>query len=89
MNTMLAAAAVLLGLVRLLNGTHGWRRQLREKDDLAALWACQSSAGKALRRFYRFLPSDPRCRFCLGPFGGLGRVLGLRPSPKNPNFCPG
>jgi len=40
-----------------------------------------------IRRFYRFLPSDPRCRFCLVPFGGVGKALRIKPSAKNPNFC--
>src|SRR5262249_22614574 len=31
--------------------------------------------------------SDPRCRFCLVPFGGLGKLLGIKPSRKNPDFC--
>ncbi len=41
----------------------------------------------SIRRFYRFLPSDPRCRFCLIPFSGVGSLLRIEPSRKNPNFC--
>lgn len=41
----------------------------------------------SIRRFYRFLPSDPRCRFCLVPFAGLGKIFRIEPSRKNPNFC--
>lgn len=37
------------------------------------------------------LPGAPRCVGCLIPFGGLGgpvtKVMGRRPSRKNPNFC--
>ncbi|MDP3727698.1 MAG: adenylate/guanylate cyclase domain-containing protein [bacterium] len=43
------------------------------------------------RRFFKLLPSHPRCRFCNAPFGAPGRLisslLGKRPSRKNPNFC--
>jgi adenylate cyclase len=43
------------------------------------------------RRVFRYLPSEPRCKVCNNPFGGLaGRVLaaaGFTPSRKNPNLC--
>src|SRR5262249_3219354 len=43
------------------------------------------------RRGFRYLPSEPRCKVCSNPFGGLaGRVLaaaGFTPSRKNPNLC--
>lgn len=43
------------------------------------------------RRVFRHLPSEPRCKGCNNPFGGLGgRVMGLagfRPSRKNPLLC--
>jgi adenylate cyclase len=43
------------------------------------------------RRVYRLIPSGPRCKICLAPFGGIGRplmrLLGSHPSSKNPNFC--
>jgi adenylate cyclase len=39
----------------------------------------------------RRLPSDPRCRLCLAPFGGAGgrimRRFGFGPSRKNPTLC--
>ena len=39
----------------------------------------------------RHLPSDPRCRLCRAPFGGIGgrvmRRLGYGPSRKNPTLC--
>ena len=85
----LAVLAVGLGLVRLVHSPGGVRRRLREKDDLSAMWMCRSGATSRIRRFYRRLPSDPRCRLCLAPFRGAGRFLGIKPSPKNPNFCPG
>ncbi len=43
------------------------------------------------RKVYGRIPSKPRCRICLAPFNGIGgvllRILGSRPSAKNPNFC--
>lgn len=43
------------------------------------------------RRFYRLLPTDPRCKLCNAPFRGPGgaivRLIGKGRSPKNPNFC--
>jgi adenylate cyclase len=43
------------------------------------------------RRFFRVVPSAPRCKVCSNPFGGLGgRVFaaaGFRRSRKNPNLC--
>lgn len=47
---------------------------------------------KRLRRIFRLLPRDPRCKFCNAPFQGFGgnvvRVLyGKTQSNLNPRFC--
>jgi adenylate cyclase len=46
---------------------------------------------KKAQRVFRRLPSDPRCKLCLNPFGGIGGKLvglfGRKPSRKNPNLC--
>ena len=89
---VLAAAAVLavaIWMHRRFAAPGRWRSKIREKNDLANLLLCESGAFPMFRRLYGRLPTDPRCRFCLGPFGGAGKVLGFRPSRKNPNFCPG
>jgi len=43
------------------------------------------------RRLFRHLPSDPRCKMCLAPWGGLGgpimRLLGFGRYPPNPQLC--
>jgi adenylate cyclase len=43
------------------------------------------------RRVFRRIPSDPRCTLCAAPFSGPGapvmRMLGKRPSDKNPTMC--
>ena len=46
---------------------------------------------RRLRSIMRRLPSNPRCKLCAGPFGGVGGLLlrrtGYGPSRKNPNLC--
>jgi adenylate cyclase len=43
------------------------------------------------RFIFRHIPSNPRCRLCAAPFGGLGRpimrLMGKRPAEGNPNLC--
>jgi adenylate cyclase len=58
-----------------------------EKDDGFMLEACRSGMISHFRLLYRHLPANPRCRICSVPFGGIGRVLRISPSRKNPNFC--
>jgi adenylate cyclase len=45
----------------------------------------------AARRVLKLIPHDPRCRLCAAPFSGPGaplmRLIGKRPSDKNPNWC--
>jgi adenylate cyclase len=46
---------------------------------------------RTFMRVMRRLPSDPRCRLCGAPYGGLGgrvmRRFGYGPSRKNPGLC--
>jgi adenylate cyclase len=47
---------------------------------------------KRLRRFFRLLPRDPRCKFCNAPFQGVGGMLvraifSKQRSDLNPRFC--
>jgi adenylate cyclase len=61
----------------------------------AELWNKVLSDGHAslvrARHVFRALPSAPRCKLCNNPFGGVGgralRVVGFKPSRKNPNLC--
>lgn len=43
------------------------------------------------RRVFRHIPSDPRCKMCLAPQGGLGgpimRLFGYGRYPPNPQLC--
>lgn len=47
---------------------------------------------KRLRRLFRLLPRDPRCKFCNAPFRGVGGTIvralfGKQQSVLNPRFC--
>jgi adenylate cyclase len=46
---------------------------------------------RRLRNVLRHLPREPRCNLCAapfsGPFGGLMRAMGKRPSDKSPRVC--
>jgi adenylate cyclase len=66
----------------------------RDTDERDA--AARLSVGdrqKRLRRFWRSIPSPPRCKLCHRPFGGLGgpvmRLIGLGPWSGNPKYCRG
>ena len=63
----------------------------RKRDGDDALFVfCEQGFARHLRRINRAIPSSPRCRLCMCPFGGLGRILpgpDFSPSRKNPNFC--
>jgi adenylate cyclase len=61
----------------------------RSRDDKYFFDACESGWMTRYRWFNRRMPANPRCRLCLVPFGGMGRLLRIRPSRKNPNFCMG
>jgi len=50
------------------------------------------SVDKRLRRIFRMLPRDPRCKFCNAPFQGVGGTIvralyGKQRSVMNPRFC--
>jgi adenylate cyclase len=53
----------------------------------------RSARIRRLRRFWRSIPSAPRCKMCTGPFGGPGgsvrKLFGLGPWPGNPKYCSG
>ena len=49
------------------------------------------SKERAGRWVFKLIPHEPRCRLCAAPFAGVGaplmRLVGKRPSDKNPNWC--
>lgn len=46
---------------------------------------------RRVRRIFKLLPQGPRCKLCAAPFAGVGaplmRMIGKRPSDKNPDMC--
>lgn len=67
----------------------------QDQAELDAVWKGILVDGhrtlKLMRGVFRRLPSPPRCKECNSPFNGVGgritRIIGMRRSPKNPNFC--
>jgi adenylate cyclase len=61
--------------------TEMWRRALNGTEPMLLRW----------RRIAKRIPSEPRCKMCATPFGGVGRVgarlIGHDPSPRNPLLC--
>jgi adenylate cyclase len=68
-------------------------RAMPDAERDAAAQLSISDRAKRLRRFWRSIPSSPRCKMCHRPFGGVGgpvmRVVGLGPWPGNPKYCRG
>ena len=58
-----------------------WRDYLMRGDSME----------RRARRIFRAIPHGPRCKLCLAPFHGVGgplmRLIGKRPSEKNPAMC--
>lgn len=46
---------------------------------------------RKVRRVFKRIPQGPRCKLCAAPFAGVGaplmRMIGKRPSDKNPTMC--
>ncbi len=69
----------------------------RKPVDPGEVWAFWFSTSafdvdKRLRRLFRILPHDPRCKFCNAPFRGIGgaivkAVFGKEQSTLNPRYC--
>ena len=81
-------AAYIYLVRKLIHGEAKWKRDLRDQRDDSLILLCQSGRLTPVRSIYRLLPADPRCRLCLVPFNGYGKLVGVRPSRKNENFCP-
>src|SRR6266849_4813173 len=79
--------ACWMAMTRFLHNSNPLTPWLRGQDDQITFRGCRDGVFAGPRRMYRWMPSDPRCRFCLVPFGGVGKLLGITPSRKNPDFC--
>jgi adenylate cyclase len=85
---VLVTALLLVGVSLCYRSVFPWgNARRRAKDDKYFFNACASGLVPRYRRVNRRLPADPRCRICLVPFAGVGRILRVRPSRKNPNYC--
>jgi adenylate cyclase len=69
-------------------------RKITNPDEVWMEWFSTSAFGvdKRMRHFFRFLPHDPRCKFCNAPFEGVGGFLvrslfRKERSALNPRFC--
>ena len=65
-----------------------------DADRLWQEWFTSSafSIDRPLRKIFRVLPHDPRCKFCYAPFHGVGSTIvralfGKQRSALNPRFC--
>jgi hypothetical protein len=88
--TLVTMVVVVAGMRLFVLVTSGPAAQRRRKARHGGEVFFQDCASPEARRFYHFnrsLPASPRCRLCMAPFGGLGPILGIRPSRKNPKFC--
>ena len=79
--------ACWMAMTRFVHNSNPLTPWLRGQDDQITFRGCRDGVFAGPRRMYRWMPSDPRCRFCLVPFGGVGKLLGITPSRKNPDFC--
>jgi adenylate cyclase len=50
-------------------------RRLSTEESPLLLSLCRTGFIGRVRRMLRIIPSDPRCRFCQAPFGGVGKVI--------------
>ena len=64
-------------------------------QETEAFWNDYLTRGHALERHvrgvFKRIPQEPRCHLCAAPFAGVGaplmRMIGKRPSDKNPRMC--
>lgn len=50
-----------------------------------------SPSERRVRQIFKRIPSEPRCKVCAAPFGGVGaplmRMIGKQPSRQSPRIC--
>ena len=67
-------------------------KEEKQKEEWRKSLTVGIAPAHALRRFFRMLPSSPRCGMCMAPFKGIGSII-LKPLPfttpsrKNPTWC--
>ncbi|MEX0629264.1 MAG: adenylate/guanylate cyclase domain-containing protein [Chloroflexota bacterium] len=74
-------------------GSGDEERHAQDEQRSRGLLAGTEQPFRHMRRFWGRLPSQPRCKSCTRPFGGVGgavmRGIGLGPWPMNPKYCSG
>src|ERR1700722_8619962 len=85
---LLLFVVLILGLISLICNYDAWVvLRLSTEENPMLLSLCRTGFIGRVRRMLRIIPSDPRCRFCQAPFGGVGKVIGIGASSANPNYC--
>ena len=60
-------------------------------DEVRAFLTGESPGLASMRKMFRRVPSDPRCKVCAAPFGGIGSLAfkpaGFGRSSGNPSLC--
>lgn len=85
---LLLFVVLVLGLLSLVaNYDAVVVRRLSTQESPLLLALCRTGFIGRVRRTLRIIPSDPRCRFCQAPFGGVGKAIGIKPAAANPNYC--
>jgi adenylate cyclase len=73
-----------------MGGTSGLNPRA-ESEDTAFFERLDGHLPRTFIAVMRRLPSEPRCRLCRAPYGGIGgrimRRVGFGPSRKNPSLC--
>lgn len=74
-------------------GHPGEQTRLGRDDEMARSRLVSNERARRLRRFWRTLPSAPRCKICTSPFGApagpILRLVGKGRWPGNPGYCAG
>jgi adenylate cyclase len=72
-------------------GTRGTSQPRGAPEDVNFFELMENHMPRAFLWLMRHLPSEPRCRLCNAPYGGVGgrimRRVGFGPSRKNPSLC--
>ena len=70
-------------------------KENRKNESANEIWRKSLLGGEPMlgrvHHLFGLIPSNPRCKICNAPFQGFGapfmRLIGKRPSNKNPHFC--
>jgi adenylate cyclase len=74
---------------------NGPNQKITKAESVNEVWRESLLGGEPflgrMHHLFGLIPSNPRCKICNAPFQGFGaplmRLIGKRPSNKNPHFC--